>query len=271
MALFLGALWLCSCDLIVDKIREGGNTRPDNGSSGGGSSAGPVAPPSSDAGMSTVCRSTAECGAGLTCSTEWGVCNPPAGCRPGNACPAVCSGFCETSKPAPTPVPDPAPPRCRDTVLAGDETTCKSQEEWKLHAYQACQAQNLTLNAYSVGGGDCAPGKTHQVKYQCCGQLPPDPGNSGSGSGSGGSSGSTPGTGTPGTGTPGTGTPGSPGTCSGGSDGSDTSCKSIASWREYAIEACARQNQSLTEIAYADNCGPELYRYMKFVCCSAAN
>ena len=137
-------------------------------------------------------------------------------------------------------------------MLAGDETTCKSQEEWKLHAYQACQAQNLTLNDYSVGGGDCAPGKTHQVKYQCC-ALPPDPGG-------------TPGT-TPGTGTPGGGSSGSGGSCTGGVEGSDSSCKSAETWRQYATENCARQNQALTEIGLADECGAGLYRYMKFVCC----
>jgi hypothetical protein len=197
LALLVGALWLCSCDLIVDKTREGGATRP----GGGGANSGPTPPPSYDGPVSPV---------------------PP---RPG---------------------------RCGNSVVIGDETTCKSQDEWKLAAYEACKAQNQTLDYYGVGGGDCGPGKTHQVKYQCC-DLPPDPGG-------------TPGT-PPGAGTPGTGSTGPGGSCTGGVEGSDSSCKSAERWRQYAMENCARQNQALTEISLSDECGAGLYRYMKFVCC----
>ncbi len=137
-------------------------------------------------------------------------------------------------------------------MVIGDETTCKSQDEWKLDAYEACQAQNLTLNTTASAAATAGPGKTHQVKYQCC-ALPPDPGG-------------TPGT-PPGAGTPGGGSSGSGGSCTGGVEGSDSSCKSAETWRQYATENCARQNQALTEIGLADECGAGLYRYMKFVCC----
>ena len=262
MALLVGALWLCSCDLIVDKIREGGANRP----GGGGASSGPTPPPSTDAGVSTPCRSSSECGPGLACSTEWGVCNSPPGCRPEAACPAVCYGFCDNKPqpPLPTDPPPPPPSRCKDWTGAGDETTCKTQSDWKLYAYEACQAQNLILNDYGVGGGDCGPGMTRQVKYQCCAPAPSDPGNTGSGGSSG--TGGTPGS-TPGTGTPGTGSSGGGGSCTGGVEGSDSSCKSAETWRQYAMENCARQNQALTEISLSDECGAGLYRYMKFVCC----
>lgn len=44
--------------------------------------------------VSTPCMSTAQCGTGEVCTTEDGVCNPPPGCGPGVACPAVCYGTC---------------------------------------------------------------------------------------------------------------------------------------------------------------------------------
>src|SRR5207253_9917360 len=40
------------------------------------------------------CTSDASCGAGSHCSTSDGDCRPPAGCGPGQACPAVCTGIC---------------------------------------------------------------------------------------------------------------------------------------------------------------------------------
>jgi hypothetical protein len=291
--LLVGALSLGSCDLIVDKIREGGNAP-----GGGGSSSGPTPPPTSDAGArpdpgtpgspppptppnrcqdwtgagdETTCKSQGEwkqyaydacqaqklilndyavgggdCGPGMTRSVKYQCCAPEPSPTP------------SPQPPIPTP-PPPTPPqpptKCADTVVAGDETTCRSQDEWKLHAYEACQAQNLILSYYGVGGGDCAPGKTHQVKYQCCApapSVPADPGTPGS---------------SPGTGTPGTGSTGS-GACTGGTEGGETSCKSVATWRQYAMENCARQNLVLTDVGFSVACGTDFYRYMKFVCCS---
>ena len=202
MALLIGALSVCSCDLIVDKIREGAS----GNAPGGGSSSGPTPPslPTSDAA-------------------------------------------------APPVLPPPPPPsRCPDWTRAGDETTCKTQDDWKRYAHDACQAQNLILNDYGVGGGDCGAGMTRMVKYQCCAPVPvpPDPGN------------------TPGTSTPGTGATGSGGACTGGSEGGTTSCKSVATWRQYATENCARQNLVLSDIGFGESCGTDFYRYMKFVCCS---
>ena len=304
MALLIGAVSLCSCDLIVDKIREGANG---NAPGGGGSSSGPTPPPnaSSDAaappvlppppppsrcqdwtgaGDETTCKSQDEwkryaydaclaqnlilndygvgggdCGAGMTRMVKYQCCAPAPSVPsdPGNSgTPGTPPGT--TTPPGPTTPP--APNRCADIVVAGDETTCRSQDEWKLYAYEACQAQMLSLNDYGVGGGDCAPGKTRQVKYQCCGPVPPDPGNSGSGGGSG-TPGSTPGTGSGGT----SGTGG--GSCTGGGDGSPSSCKSVATWRQYATETCTRQNLVLTDIAFGESCGTDFYRYSRFVCC----
>ncbi len=40
------------------------------------------------------CTSDNDCGGGSHCSTSDGDCRPPAGCGPGQACPAVCTGIC---------------------------------------------------------------------------------------------------------------------------------------------------------------------------------
>lgn len=46
-------------------------------------------------GTEKPCRSTQECGAGERCTVEDGDCDPPPGCKPGNACPAICYGVCK--------------------------------------------------------------------------------------------------------------------------------------------------------------------------------
>ncbi len=51
-------------------------------------------PKESDAGAGAPCRSTQECKPGQRCTVEDGACNPPPGCAPGMACPAVCYGVC---------------------------------------------------------------------------------------------------------------------------------------------------------------------------------
>ncbi|MEZ4268929.1 MAG: Dickkopf N-terminal cysteine-rich domain-containing protein [Myxococcota bacterium] len=43
---------------------------------------------------SKVCYGDQDCGAGTHCSVSDGVCMPPPGCKPGMACPAVCTGYC---------------------------------------------------------------------------------------------------------------------------------------------------------------------------------
>lgn len=264
--------------------------------------AAPTTPVPSD----TLCRSTQDCKEG-TCSTEWGVCNAAPGCGPGVACPAVCYGTCQLGKPvcrvdadcrlvsdyckgcdcralglgevAPAcdgggvqclvdpcqrktavcaarrcVAADPPPAPCAPTELAGDETTCRSQEEWKVYAYEACRKKGMELTAYSTGGGDCGAGRTRMVKFDCCPSRPTPP--------------------PPATTSPPMSTPPSPPTppvgnaCFGGHDGSASSCKPDAVWRQYAAEACARQNATLTEIAFGEPCGGGNHRYMKYVCCT---
>ncbi|HMJ12513.1 MAG TPA: hypothetical protein VK524_13910 [Polyangiaceae bacterium] len=46
---------------------------------------------------STPCRSTQDCNSGERCTVEDGACNPPPGCKPGDACPAICYGVCEAA------------------------------------------------------------------------------------------------------------------------------------------------------------------------------
>lgn len=46
-----------------------------------------------------VCYGDQDCGAGTHCSVSDGVCLSPPGCKPGMACPAVCTGYCVANEP----------------------------------------------------------------------------------------------------------------------------------------------------------------------------
>lgn len=245
------ALLAGGCDQLLDQLRVDG-VRPGGGAGGGGAPA-PVPPPVADAGPAPsgpACASSADCNAPTTCSVERGVCNVPPGCdRPGVACPAVCYGTCELVDKPGAPLPPtprvPPSPACGDIVLAGDETTCKTQGEWKRWAYETCQASGQTLGDYGVGGGDCGMGGHRMVKYQCCKPAPIPPGP-----------------------VPPVPTP-PPGRCEGFSDGGPTSCKSPEIWKRYASDDCSGRGMSLTDIGYSEECGGGNYRYMKYLCCAA--
>jgi hypothetical protein len=143
-------------------------------------------------------------------------------------------------------VPQREQQKCDDTVLAGDDTTCKSTGQWKQFAYDACRARGLELTYYGTGGGDCGPDQTHQVKYTCCTAAPPPPPSP----------------------PPPPGPTPPPSACFGSSDGGPTSCKPPALWKQYASDACAKAGLTLIDIAYSDDCGNGNYRYMKYSCCT---
>lgn len=65
-----------------------------------------------------ACYGSSECGDGLVCSTELGVCGSPPGCGPDRPCPAVCVGTCVPRK------TDPPPP----------EAQCKVDSDCQLHS-----------------------------------------------------------------------------------------------------------------------------------------
>lgn len=251
----LAVVVLAGCDLDLQQIIDAASKGPV--APGTGSGGGAAVPPPADAGAApqALCMSSNDCTGGLVCSVERGDCRPHPACKDGMACPAVCYGVCEVAKKpdcrvdgdcgahavcsAGFCVAKPTPPRkCDDIVLAGDQTTCRTVSEWKLFAHEACLEKKLELVDYSAGGGDCGPDSTRMVKYQCCEPAPVPP------------------------------TPTPPvGSCTGGHQGGETSCKSPEIWKSYAIEACAQQGAMLVDIGYGTPCDGGNYRYMKYTCC----
>jgi hypothetical protein len=65
--------------------------------------------------LGAPCMSSASCAKGEVCTTEDGVCNPPPGCRPGMACPAVCYGTCRSATTGPA---------CGPTTCAPGQVCC---------------------------------------------------------------------------------------------------------------------------------------------------
>jgi len=57
--------------------------------------------------------------------------------------------------------------------------------------------------------------------------------------------------------------------CTNESQGGDTSCKDVGTWKTYAYEACAAKGATLTDYAPVQDCGNGNFRYVKYVCCSA--
>lgn len=52
--------------------------------------------------------------------------------------------------------------------------------------------------------------------------------------------------------------------------GSDSSCKDVATWKQYAYDACAAQGLSLTAYSPYESCGTDVYRYVKYECCGTS-
>lgn len=58
--------------------------------------------------------------------------------------------------------------------------------------------------------------------------------------------------------------------CIADSQGGDTSCKDVGTWKSYAATACSDKGLQLNNIDYADSCGAGLYRFTKYLCCPVA-
>jgi len=72
-----------------------------------------------------VCRSTADCGPNLHCTTDDGVCNPPPNCGKGT-CAAVCYGTCEPIEPPPEGGPCASASDCRTFADLCTGCDCRS-------------------------------------------------------------------------------------------------------------------------------------------------
>jgi hypothetical protein len=102
--------WVILCPGV-----ENGGTTGSGGSGGGAGGAGGSGP---DGGVGTPCVSSESCGKGLVCTTADGVCNPPPGCGPNAACPAVCYGSCRL------PDEDGAGPACGPVQCGKGQVCC---------------------------------------------------------------------------------------------------------------------------------------------------
>lgn len=52
--------------------------------------------------------------------------------------------------------------------------------------------------------------------------------------------------------------------------GSDSSCKDVSTWKQYAYDACMAQGLTLTAYSPYESCGTDVYRYVKYQCCGAS-
>jgi hypothetical protein len=135
------------------------------------------------------------------------------------------------------PVPPPPPPEECTTESQGSETSCKDVATWTKHASDSCAAAGKKLTSYSPGV-DCGNGGYRYVKYTCCGAPVPPP-------------------------------PPPPDQCTTESQGSDISCKDVATWKQHASDSCAAAGKTLTGYSPGVDCGNGGYRYVKYTCCAA--
>ncbi len=125
----------------------------------------------------------------------------------------------------------------------GDGTTCKSYDDLKLAAYESCTSRGLELTDLSLGAA-CKTEKgiegASEAKYACCKTGPkpvPKP---------------------------------EPIACFVDAQGGPTSCKPVDVWTKYASEVCGAKNAKITQIAFAEECAKESFRYVKYECCDGS-
>jgi hypothetical protein len=157
------------------------------------------------------CLTSGDCGAGLICSTEVGICAPNPTCAPNAVCDAACRGTCIMK-------PEPQPTRCTDSTTCGkgshcstergdcqscgsapgtacppvcfgvcepdaagvctggllEGKGCRSEAEWKAAAAAECAKLKLELVDFGVGNA-CFAGGFAAAKYSCCSSKPVPP------------------------------------------------------------------------------------------------
>jgi Copper-binding of amyloid precursor, CuBD len=140
-----------------------------------------------------------------------------------------------TCCPQPAPPPDPQPTDCTKQTEGGD-TSCKDVATWKQYASNTCESSGGLLSDYSTRE-ECGQGLYRFVDYTCCSQPapPPDP---------------------------------QPTDCTKQTEGSDTSCKDVATWKQYAWSTCDGNGTVFSDYSTREECGAGLYRFVDFTCCS---
>jgi hypothetical protein len=121
--------------------------------------------------------------------------------------------------------------------------------------------RNVATIGFALGIAWLATGCTLDMKVGDW--LKPDPDGNGSGSSGSGSGGS-------GSGTAGKdgGPPATP-ECIDAEQGSETSCKDVGTWKQYAYDACQSSGLQLGNYTPLEECGEGLYRYVSYSCCKA--
>jgi hypothetical protein len=127
----------------------------------------------------------------------------------------------------------------------GGTTSCKSPDDWKTAAADACASRGLELAELTLGTA-CKDGNV-DAKYSCC-KTGPKPSDGTTDPGSGGDTNA----------------------CFTDAQGGPTSCKTDVTWKEYASELCAAKGATLTAIGFAEDCGGHSYRWAKYECCGDA-
>lgn len=224
------------------------------------------------------------CPAGLLCcNASCGVCAPP-----GVAC---TQQACE-------PTTTPPPQKC-ETLTQGSATACADTGTWKQKASDACTNAKLVLTDYKVYE-DCGNGSSRYVSFVCCQPASPPPPAPGSCTTDAdcrlvsdyckgcdcralASDEKPPTCDTAGVqclvdpclnraavcqGGKCAAVSTAPPTCEKRTQGGPTSCKPVATWKQYASEDCIASGLNLTEYGVSEDCGGGNSRYVNYVCCS---
>ena len=126
-------------------------------------------------------------------------------------------------------------PACKTDVL-GAADACLEVGTLQKQASDACEGAGLVLNGYSPSN-DCGSGRSHFLKYTCCGSEPPPPP--------------------------------SPSECTSGSVVKADVCLDVGSLKKEADSACAGAGADMvvTGITPYEECGFGLYHSLKYTCC----
>lgn len=142
-------------------------------------------------------------------------------------------------KPGPKPIP-PGPnpgPQCFADGQGGP-TSCKPAEVWTAYANDLCLARGSKISHIDFAE-ECDKGAFRWTKYECCddsGPMPPPPPAP---------------------------------VCEASVLGDPTSCKPDATWKEAALDHCARSGQVLADLALDAPCAPGSSQLAKVLCCGA--
>ena len=122
---------------------------------------------------------------------------------------------------------------CTTDVL-GTADACLELGTLQKQASSACEGAGLVLNGYSPSD-DCGSGRSHFLKYTCCGSEPPPPPPSGE--------------------------------CTSGALGNPDVCLDVGTLQKEAASTCAGAGLIVTSFSPYEECGFGLYHSLKYTCC----